>query len=359
MHRSGTSALAGLMVRLGVDGPRTLMPPDDFNPLGYWESEAVAAFHDRVLHALGTSWDGWTAVESARATPFADELTGVISAEFGAAAIFVVKDPRMCRLVPLWLSTLDTSGITPGAVLMVRDPVEVARSLAARDGMPATYALLLWLRHMLDAEYATRTVPRAVVSYEGLMTNWRDEVRQISTRLDLAWPCSPDAAGDAVARFLSSDLRHHVAGGGALEAPAPLDRWVIDTRDILERLRRGDAVSTAHAHSTLDELRTRLDEAGRIFGVPDEAVRTDLRLRCEHAGSVQDGHARQDVIRLQAEHDALVRRTEDLQWTIQALADGLGAARHEVAALRTSASWRVTAPLRALYRLAQRTAGRS
>jgi hypothetical protein len=365
MHRSGTSALAGLMVRLGVDSPRTLMPPDDFNPLGYWESEAVVAFHDRVLRALGTSWDAWTAVESQQTSRFEDELTRIITAEFGSAPIFVVKDPRMCRLVPLWLSTLETSGIAPGIILVVRDPVEVSRSLAARDRMSSTFALLLWLRHMLDAEYATRALPRAIVSYHGLMTDWRAEIRQISTGLGITWPCSPETAGEAAARFLSSDLRHHASGAGALEAPAPLDRRTVEACDALERLRRGDAASTAHALSTLDDVRRWLDEAARIFGVPDEAVRSDLNLRLEHATShaadldVQAGHARQEMIRLQAEHDALVRRHEDLQRANQVLADGLDAARHEVAALRASRSWRVTAPLRALYRLAQKTARRS
>ena len=56
MHRSGTSTLAGLLVRLGVEGPRTLMPPDSFNPLGYWESEPIAEYHDRLLRSAHTSW---------------------------------------------------------------------------------------------------------------------------------------------------------------------------------------------------------------------------------------------------------------------------------------------------------------
>ena len=327
------------------------MPPDDFNPLGYWESEPVAAFHDRVLHALGTSWDAWTAIESDRAARFAHELTPLISAEFGAAPIFVVKDPRMCRLVPLWLSTLETSGITPGAILVVRGPVEVSRSLAARDRMPSTFALLLWLRHMLDAEYGTRALPRAIVSYDALMTDWREEVRQISTGLGIAWPCSAETAGESVAQFLASDLRHHVPGAEALEAPPLLDRWIVETCDAFEQLRRRDVVSTARAFSTLDEVRSRLDEAGRIFGAPDEAMRSELNRRLEHAeADRREADRRASAVQDQA---AALRRTN------QALADGLDAARHEVAALRASGSWRATAPLRALYRLAQKTSGRS
>jgi len=38
MHRSGTSALAGVLARLGCDLPQTLMPTNDFNAKGYYES---------------------------------------------------------------------------------------------------------------------------------------------------------------------------------------------------------------------------------------------------------------------------------------------------------------------------------
>ena len=58
----------------------------------------------------------------------------------------------MCRLVPFWLHILDVEGIAPIAVLVLRSPGEVARSLAARNDFEAEIALLIWLRHVLDAE---------------------------------------------------------------------------------------------------------------------------------------------------------------------------------------------------------------
>jgi hypothetical protein len=49
MHRSGTSAVAGLLVRLGAQPPKTLMEGDADNRKGYWESTALCAFHERLL----------------------------------------------------------------------------------------------------------------------------------------------------------------------------------------------------------------------------------------------------------------------------------------------------------------------
>ena len=50
-HRGGTSAVAGLLVRLGAEAPRTLMPADTDNPTGYWESVVLCEFHERLLRA--------------------------------------------------------------------------------------------------------------------------------------------------------------------------------------------------------------------------------------------------------------------------------------------------------------------
>ena len=56
MHRSGTSALSGILQLLGFDLGRDLMGPNEFNPSGYWENQQVVRLNERVLSHLGTSW---------------------------------------------------------------------------------------------------------------------------------------------------------------------------------------------------------------------------------------------------------------------------------------------------------------
>ena len=48
MHRSGTSALAGVLNMLGCDLPETLMPANAYNEKGYFESNAIRLLNDRV-----------------------------------------------------------------------------------------------------------------------------------------------------------------------------------------------------------------------------------------------------------------------------------------------------------------------
>ena len=44
MHRSGTSSVAGALIRLGGAAPLNLMPPTEDNPKGYWESTLLNDF---------------------------------------------------------------------------------------------------------------------------------------------------------------------------------------------------------------------------------------------------------------------------------------------------------------------------
>jgi len=57
MHRSGTSATAGLLHRLGIHMGQELMPATPFNPKGYFEHLQVRDFNDRLLEARGQTWD--------------------------------------------------------------------------------------------------------------------------------------------------------------------------------------------------------------------------------------------------------------------------------------------------------------
>jgi hypothetical protein len=60
MHRSGTSSVAGALVRLGGAAPVNLMQPhEEDNPRGYWESTVLTSLNDEILAAGGSSWRDW------------------------------------------------------------------------------------------------------------------------------------------------------------------------------------------------------------------------------------------------------------------------------------------------------------
>src|SRR6187200_3242741 len=57
MHRSGTSAVARLLMLLGADGPRNLMPARRGNEAGHWESGPIVDLHDEILATASMTWD--------------------------------------------------------------------------------------------------------------------------------------------------------------------------------------------------------------------------------------------------------------------------------------------------------------
>ena len=256
MHRSGTSSVAGTLALLGAAAPRTLMRPAEDNPKGFWESEVVTAFNDRLLAAAGSSWDDWRRFALPSDPAWAEEAAGVLDAEFGDAEAIVLKDPRICRFFPFWRRVLESAGYGPLIVCPVRDPMEVAASLNARNGMDPARALRLWLRHVLDAEAASRGLPRHFMGWDGFIADWRGEIARMAARFDLDLSPTTDQAA-AVDAFLSADLRRQTPGEG--RPPALVTR----TCQALAGLARHG--EHADLHRSLDALRTEFDRAQTLF----------------------------------------------------------------------------------------------
>src|ERR1700722_13492144 len=59
MHRSGTSAVGGVVNALGAAAPKTLLKPDEGNPRGFFESAHLAVAHNSLLASAGSYWHDW------------------------------------------------------------------------------------------------------------------------------------------------------------------------------------------------------------------------------------------------------------------------------------------------------------
>jgi hypothetical protein len=106
MHRSGTSVVARVVSRLGLSLPKTPVGARPSNEFGHWgESERVRSLHDELLASAESSWDDVSPFpESWLGSPAADDyrarMVETLREEYPASASFVIKDPRICRLVP-------------------------------------------------------------------------------------------------------------------------------------------------------------------------------------------------------------------------------------------------------------------
>ena len=264
MHRSGTSALARVLGLLGCDLPATLMPANASNEAGYWESTAIQQLNDRILESAGTNWQDWREFypewfQSPKASQFRDEALALLNSQFGTSHLFVLKDPRLCRLLPFWLDVFDEAEVEPLVLSPVRNPLEVAASLTRRNGFDSSYSTLLWLRHVLDAERASRGAQRFFTSYEGLLTDWRTFAQKAQTKLGVIWPSRPEMAAAEINAFLSPSLQHHRVPDEALFDNPAVSGWLVRAYKILAGwARTGERKDEMAA---LDRIRQEFDAA--------------------------------------------------------------------------------------------------
>jgi hypothetical protein len=269
MHRSGTSALSGILSKLGAQHPRTLLPPNDANPRGYFESHKLMVFHDQLLRAAGSSWSDCDSfdpdwMDSAAAETFRARVPELIAQEFGEARLLLIKDPRISRFPRFWLDSLARLSITPKVIICVRHPGEVAQSLEARNEFGRTRSQLLWLRHMLDAEIATRGIERSFVHYDMLLQDWPAQVRKIAKDLRVRWPRRYSDVATEIEHFLTSSLRHSRAGGSSNEDHSELDGWVRTSYGAFAQL-AADGKPEDGALAKLDVARNSFDQATTVF----------------------------------------------------------------------------------------------
>lgn len=275
MHRSGTSALARLIGYLGAALPVDAIDAHADNARGYWESAAIIKADDQLLRVARSSWFDPRPLDLSRLEASAlrsrkDRIWEAVNVAFGDAPLMAVKDPRQCRFVPTIVETLAEHGVAARAVLMLRSPQAVARSIASRDGTTPAFAHLLWLRHMIDAERNSRGLMRAVIGFDAMLADWRDAAHALLPLTGGAMPEGETAA--AIDGFLDPALRHHVnAASSGLEEP--LAGIVEAVREGLEALAGRD---DAENRALLDAAYARLDAAPWLT---DDIIHEELRHR--------------------------------------------------------------------------------
>lgn len=238
MHRSGTSAVTRMTNLLGLDVTTDLMPPTPANPTGYWESVELRELHDEILSALGSSWDDILPINAdIFQTPEIDRykflLTDYIVRTFSGSQRFVIKDPRMCNLMPLWLGALEGLNVELRVIMPYRHPLEVAKSLQNREGFTLEKSFLLWLRHILNAERHTRGIKRCFVSYSQALTNPEKVIQTITGQCEIDAPNIQESEKQ-VKGFLDGQHYHQrITDTDLSEADFP--GWVSQVFEILDK----------------------------------------------------------------------------------------------------------------------------
>lgn len=284
MHRSGTSALAGLLTKLGANGPSMLLGPSKNNPVGHFESRSLYLMQDNLLDSAGTSWfdyrkfpSSWYA--SPKFLEYKKNIKSILESEYGSSELFVVKDPRNCRIVSFWNSVLDELNADPFFLHTHRNPLDVAKSLNRRDGFDIEYGCLLWLRHILDAEFGSRGHTRSFTSYDRILENWPSEIEKISRDFNIDWPNYKSANLVELGGMIRPDLRRNESS--SIINSKVFAQWF---RDVLEIFNRWAADGEmTEDYLLLDKIRHSFDDSAEVFGAAVHAKGRSLATERDEA----------------------------------------------------------------------------
>ena len=340
MHRSGTSAITGVLRLCGawVGEDERLTAANVENPLGFWERRDVRKICDGLLHSAGADW--WKVaglnLEAIPHAIFSEQrrlFAGVVS-ELREHGPWVVKEPRLCLLLPLLRDYLNDAV----CVHVFRNPLEVARSLQRRNGFSIAAGTALWETYNRHALEASATMPRVMVAYGALMRDPEGTIDRLVTRLKelgvmrLAVPSEHEFR-----EFIQPAYhRHRVTEEETdpLLTPGQRELWQwIRSEEVLAQ--EPDEAISAAARQNLHDLESAQQSLGHLEDRIGELNARLVKYREELAVRESELASRQKEVT--ARDRELDRRAREVAARDVRIRDLLG-----------STSWRVTAPLRAL-----------
>jgi GT2 family glycosyltransferase len=266
MHRSGTAAVTRAVNLLGayLGEEADLMPPAPDNPGGFWERNDIHNLHDRILHQLGKTWDTILPLPekwhlSREIKPFRDELVELVKKNFLNHRLWAWKDPRTSILMPLWEEVLSELGIDLLCAIVIRNPLDVAKSLKKRNGFPYDKSFGIWFNYNIAAFLATSYIPRTFISYDRLLDDWELELRRCAAGSGIAWPEDESRLRKKMNAFIRPDMRHSASGMEELkgsDAPRPVIKLVELLNETLDTSVAPDASLARRVNRLSEEFRS-------------------------------------------------------------------------------------------------------
>jgi hypothetical protein len=231
-YRSGTSALAGALQRLGVSLHNDA-EPNEHNPLGFYEIPELIEWDVNLFSYLGVDWtdirglpDGWW--ERADLAKRLSGLEEILRRRFSQDALWGLKHPHLCRLFPLYERAVAQTGHKLHVIHICRAPWTVAASQHKKNGLARAHALLLWLSYLFSAERHARYLPRSWLTYQDMLSDPQAQFKRIERDLGLEL-CNRVSGGlDAAREFLTDQLNR--------SEPVPQDDLFRPLKALTERV---------------------------------------------------------------------------------------------------------------------------
>lgn len=344
MHRSGTSAFAGMIKLLGAELGSDLMQPWADNPKGFFENNKIWQFNQAILEQCEATWEapffyGVDWHEKKGLKRFKPQIKALILEELvqSGGNLLAIKDPRLCILYPLWHEVMEELGITSVCVLPFRHPTEVARSLQKRNGFCLERGYQLWLNHIFTAELASRKTPRVFFRFDDLFINPGDIVQSISRNLDVSFPRSFESASMDIYAFLDLTLKHHQSCSLEKTSMHRLIGKLFESLCLVAKLGRSQEQSAC-----FDRLRNQYESLFQFF------LNADIELIVNAPARIANAQKQlEECTFFLHEREAILA---DLEASNNILNSQCRSLRQEIQAMRETVSWKAAERMRKLFK---------
>ena len=368
MHRSGTSALAHLTQEMGANLGAELIAASFDNPEGFFEHARLVAFNNQIFETLGLHWDAtvllpaeWQKNEKIQAIQ--QQIITWLQTEFANAQTIVLKDPRLCRLLPIWLEAAQQLGWNANAIHIFRDISEIAHSFAVRENTDHRKAVILSVLYLVEAERATRSIPRVMLTYDQLFGDIKNVLNTLY-RLPVQWKYSLEEALPRLSSIIKPKLRHQQKP----DLSPFLDKNLLTLSEHLNPLllhpeKIEDAASAVALNNIYQQITTAIAASQQWFGFwHDEAMKAhsmavdlhqrNLEVREQH--SILDNymlHAKQLeqlVSDLQKQNTQIENEKTQIQNKNILLSEELAHTQKELSDILNSKGWKTLEKMRVL-----------
>ena len=334
MHRSGTSLLSNVLHMLGVDMADTSDHVSPKNPGGFWERPELTAIHDEILEAIDRpialpshvlpfppAW--WRSKKVQAVKP---KLIDYLQRELGKSINpWGFKDPRTCRLLPLWWEIFRELNLEPVYVVATRSPAESSVSMSQKSSartLSIANGELMWLSYNYDiARHVMLKDPVIAVDYGEWFEGAVAVGERLARQFGIGEHLSPDELAECMLAIVHPEYRHEFA-------ESPRDRSIaMMFYEALKEAASGDDAG-------LRALRGQVRLVDMFFKSIAPIVH-DLDAAASERASLISERDRQ-LEHLSLTHEESAKRTAELERTKSELAEAKRAAEeqlHEAAAL--------------------------
>lgn len=181
-HRSGTSAITGLLAEAGGLVLGDVMPPTSANPKGAFESTGVVKAHNEILGSLDRDWTcppNWFDPSTVVTAGLASAVRVLADAD----GTWGVKDPRLLFMLPAWTDLVGHVRF----VGVLRDHEEVVRSIVSRDGIDPGVADAIARAHVMRLRQLRDVFDFPIIDFSAAPSDVVAAAGAVATGIGLAW----------------------------------------------------------------------------------------------------------------------------------------------------------------------------